>query len=150
MYAATIHLMPDKSLFPLIIIFVIVLVALHLCVFRPLLRLIDRRRGVTIGEEERAKQIEGASDGHEAEIRYELDMLRTRGTKIREGLRGEAEEKSRELLERARKDREEILARGAEEYEKVKRSASESIESDMPRLKDLIVSKIMMEGGEDE
>ncbi len=150
MLAVTVHLTPDKSFFPLLIIFVIVLVALHFLVFRPLLRLIDRRHEVTAGEEERAKGLESASAGYEVEIRREFEELKKRGTVIREGLRSEAEKTARELIERARRDREAILARGAEKHDEEKRQAASQIASDVPRLRELIVSKIMMEGGGDE
>ncbi len=144
MLAARVNLIPDKSFFALLGIFLFVLVVLRIFVFRPLIKLFEARRAVTHDELEKAKQIEHAADGHDAEVHKEFESLREIGTRKRAALRDEARRRSRELVEAAKKGSELIVAHGIEEQERLRATSSAFLEKDVPSLARTIVSRMLL------
>lgn len=142
MLAVHVNLLPDKSFFALLGIFIFVLMILRICVFHPLIRLFETRWAVTDGEIEKAKQIEHAADGHDAEVHREFESLREIGSQKRAALREEARRQSQELVEVAKKGSELIVARAIEKQEHLRAASSAFLEKEIPSLARAIVARI--------
>lgn len=134
MLAADINIIPDKTFFVLVGIFLFTATVLHWGVFHPLMRLLERRRAVTEGENERAHQIERAADGHDAEIHHELEMLKSEGAAIREHLREDGYREAQRITEDAKQACEQRTAAGYRHREKLHRAISSDLAGHLPEL----------------
>lgn len=152
MLAFTIHinLIPDKTIVPLLAIFLCVVVMLTFFVFRPVLRILDLRHDKTSKQLERAHEIDQAADEMDALMREGIARVRSYGATVRNELRLEAERQASGMLEASWKSREKIIAQGRRDIERRREYMSSSLEEQVSEVSALIVKHATMAKGEAE
>lgn len=148
MLSTTIQLIPDWTIIPLLVTFVLLAIALTRFVFRPVLKILDARHAMTEGELERARMLEHAIEGHHEEMEQEFAALREEGVSAREKLRAEAYVVANDMLDAARVQSRAIEAQGASERERFVRQEAQYIDKEVPKLARIISHQILTNDGE--
>jgi len=145
MLASTINLMPDKTVIPLLGIFLIVLFFLNYFLFRPVLRILDLRWEKTEGETVRAKDLDRATDELNAEIIQRIEDVRKQGSLTRRMLRKEAEDLAREIVENSKRQRESILRESRQNVDRMRGDLAKELEQQIPKISRIIEEYAFLE-----
>lgn len=143
-YSAEIHLMPDWTFFAQLGIFLLAAAAMSFFMFRPMLRLLDKRREYTTGADRRAAVIDTKAD----------DLEKLRAKELTDEIGGIQNERAAELS-RTQRDAEKMVSEAKTLAKKRMKDAEAGIESsrkaiaaDIGRrasdMADEMVSKLML------
>lgn len=97
-----IDLMPNITFFVQLGVFLVTLLILHLLVFRPILRIIDRRQALTEGAQEEAQVLDSKTEGMVEEYQCKVKEARGEGLVVKDKLAKEGEGQAKEILAKAR------------------------------------------------
>lgn len=138
-----IDLMPNMTFFVQLGIFLITLSFLHLLIFRPVLRLIAKRKEVTDGYRSRAEQL--GTQTEEMVGRYEasLKSAREEGLALKGKLTKEGEEAARKLMDDARRKVEHQLGQNRQALQAESKEAQLTLRKYSRQLSQTIAEKLL-------
>lgn len=99
-----IDLMPNMTFFVQMGIFLFTLIFMNVLIFRPVLRLIERRREVTEGYRAQAAGLQDQTEALVARYEAQMKTAREEGLSLKGELTKKGEEEARMVLAQARKD----------------------------------------------
>jgi F-type H+-transporting ATPase subunit b len=136
--ATSVQMMPDISVVWLLGIFLCAVALLTFFVFRPVLRIIDRRKDLTDGVVDRSQDIENAARELDAHMEEGFEKTRAEGTELRLQLRSEAEQSALAMVEEGQVERDLILARARDDQARLRTAMSIELASGADELAGLI------------
>jgi F-type H+-transporting ATPase subunit b len=133
-----IDLMPNETLFFQMGIFLFTFISLNLLVFKPILRIIERRKALTAGAEKEALVLDEKTQGLIETHRKKMQEARTQGLALKEKFKKEGETEAASLaakvqgeveasVENARSE----ISRESKEAQLVLRKLSRDLSKDM-------------------
>ncbi len=137
-----IHLVPDRSFFAQLLIFLITLAGLTFFVYRPIIRIIKARRKKTIDMLNEAKRMEAEIKLSAEKYTKALDAAKEVAQREKEAIRQTGIEEEIEIKEIARHESGEILAEARVKIEAAKKKAVEELKKEIPSLAEEIINKI--------
>lgn len=142
--ATSVQMMPDGSVVWLLGIFLCAVALLTAFVFRPILRIIDRRKVLTDDVVDRAQGIERAAGELDALMEKGFEKARAEGTELRLQLRKEAEESARTMVEDGHVERDLILARARDDQARLQTKMSGELNASVDKLADLVAAHALI------
>jgi F-type H+-transporting ATPase subunit b len=121
----------DKTLIIQLIIFIATIFILNSLLFKPFLRLVERREKLTTGRIKEAKELEEKVEHITREYRAKLDEIRAKATEERNDIRREAQAAAEDLIGRTHKEAQALLE---EARSKLKLEANEIRERIKPEI----------------
>lgn len=98
------NLTPDITLLYQLGIFIVVYFILKFLVFNPVLKIIEKRRELTVGMEQQAKDFSGKTEKLIEEYSQNIQKARQQGIEVRDVLRKEGEAQAGGLMAKAREE----------------------------------------------
>lgn len=133
----------NKWFFVLLVNFLILLYVLNIILFKPVLRVLKERDASVKDYLNAAREMEQKREEAIAKMNQELQAARIRAREIFERIRKEGLEKQRLLLEEASKEAIEMIGKAKEEIRIKAEKARQELRSDVDRLSDEIVRKLV-------
>lgn len=143
MLGEEVQLLPDKTIFIQLAIFLVVAVALNHFVFRPILKILALRRAKT---KEEGEKLQGLSERTETLVKdYETKIKEAKqeGFKIKESIRREGETQAQKVVLEARKASLSQMETIKETIEKETEAASKKLEKGAEDLAKTLAEKIL-------
>jgi F0F1-type ATP synthase membrane subunit b/b' len=138
-----IELIPDFTIVYQWILFMIAFMALHFCVFRPALHLIDRRRTGTDGAKETADALKIESEKLAAVYEKKLESARLEGIRKKDEIRTSGEKYKEESIKKARAEVERSLEEVRSKIDLESKEATLQLRSKSREMAHEIASKIL-------
>ena len=143
MLAEEVQLLPDKTLFIQLAIFLVVAVALNHFVFKPVLRLILLRRTRTKGEREKLEGLQQKTEGLMKEYEAKILKARQEGFKIKESIRREGEAQGQKIIHEAKQASMGQMDLVKKEIEKETEAATKELEKEAENLSQTLAEKVL-------
>jgi len=99
-----INLMPDLTFFVQMGIFIFVLISMRILIFRPILRILVRRKELTEGAQEEAEALDIKTEALVQKYESQMKGAREEGLELKGALTKEGEGEANQLLAQARKE----------------------------------------------
>lgn len=138
-----IDLMPNMTFFVQLGIFLVTLVLMNFLIFRPVLRLIAKRKEVTEGYRIRAEQLSAETDQLMTRYEAKLKTAREEGLGLKGQLTKEGEEAARSLMEKAHQEVEHQLSKNRQELQAESKQAQLTLRNYSRRLSQAIAEKLL-------
>jgi F-type H+-transporting ATPase subunit b len=116
---------------------------MHFLIFRPVLRLIARRKAVTEGYRTRAEQLTAETEQLMARYEAKLKTAREEGLGVKGKLTKEGEEAARALMEKAHQEVEHQLSKNRQELQAESKQAQLTLRNLPRRLSQAIAEKLL-------
>lgn len=121
----------------------IAFLTLHFAVFRPTLRLIEKRRTATDGTKEEAEKLTAASKDMAETYRKKMEVARIEGIRKKDEIRTGGEKFKEETLRKARSEAERILEDARQKIDIESKEAELQLRSKSREMGHEIASKIL-------
>lgn len=141
-----IDLAPNLTIFPMWVLFVVVLVALNHWVFGPTLAILDERKNQTERQEQNAKHLLEETQKRLASYEEAILQARNRAAVERERIVNEAHEDEKAIINKARSDTEKVLDDIKTKVEGEKGGAILKLRQEAQGLARSIVDKVLERG----
>jgi F-type H+-transporting ATPase subunit b len=138
-----IDLMPNVTFFVQLGIFLVTLVFMHLLIFRPVLRLIARRKQLTEGYRERAEQLGAQTESLVGRYEAQLKAAREEGLALKGKLTKEGEAAARASLDDARHKVEQQLQQNRQVLQAESKQAQLTLRNYARRLSQAMAEKLL-------
>jgi F-type H+-transporting ATPase subunit b len=138
-----IDLMPNATFFVQLGIFLFTLTCMHLLIFRPVLRLMAKRKEVTEGYRHRAEDLDSQTEQMVAHYEAKLKSAREEGLALKGKLTKEGEEAARALLDQARQGVEQELAKNRQALQAEAKEAQLTLRKYSRQLSVAIAEKLL-------
>lgn len=116
-------------------------------VFKPILKLIDKREHATLGAENRAEEFKVKAATVRAEVEQELRSARQAAASQREEIVGAARKEAQAKIDTAQKDNHDVLMKKLAEIDAARKAAETSLGSEAEHLANLISSRVLSDKG---
>lgn len=143
MLAEEIQLLPDKTFFIQLAIFLGVVVSLNYFVFKPVLKLIQLRRTRTKGEKEKLEDLKNKTESLIKEYEGKLLKAKQEGFQIKESIRKEGEVQAQKVIHEAKQAGLAQLEKARGAIEKETEAASKHLEKEAQNLGKSLAEKIL-------
>lgn len=143
MLAAEVHLLPDKTVFIQLAIFLVVLVGLNHLVFKPLLRLIRLRREKTKGSQDTIQKLTEKTDVLLKAYEEKMVKARQEAFGLKESIRREGEAQGQKIIEEARQVAITQMEKAKKEIEKETDLATKKLEAEAKTLSHSLAEKLL-------
>lgn len=118
-----IDLLPNQTFFVQAGLFLLTYAVLNFLVFKPVLRIIERRKQLTLGAEQESAELNGRAETLIQEYTQGLQEARSQGIALKEKFQKEGQEESQALLTRAREEMEVQMEKARQEISKETKEA---------------------------
>ncbi len=135
--------LPNLTFIWQLLIFLVVTISLTYLVFKPTLKIIQKRRELTLGKQTEAKDLQTEADILMKKYEEQLEEMRTQGSEIQKELIRQGNEVAEEIIKRAKLKNKEMLTKSLDELNKQKIQASQEMEKQASNVSQDIISKIM-------
>lgn len=141
----SIKLIPDATVFYQLIIFLVVVAILTVFVFRPILRILDKRRDKTNETQIRAEMLQGDINLMNQEYDQTISRARNEGSAIQQQLINKAEIDAKKILEEAKENEKELFRKNSELIFNETAALKTGLEKKVEEYSKMIVSKVLGE-----
>jgi F-type H+-transporting ATPase subunit b len=124
-----VELLPNETLFFQIGIFLFTFIALNFLVFRPVLRLIDRRKALTIGAEHDAEALQEKTQAMMDTHHQKLQEARAQGLSLKEKSKKEGETEAAAIAAQVQRELEAALEKTRSEISQQSKEAQLKLRS---------------------
>lgn len=100
--ANEIQLMPDKTIFFQLAIFIVVAISLNHFVFKPILKILNLRYAKTKGDKGKIESLIAKTDALVKEYEGKMRQAKLEGMQIKEGIRREGDEQGQKIVHEAK------------------------------------------------
>jgi len=132
----------DRSLLVQIVLFLVTVVGLNVLVFKPLFRVMDRRRELTAGRLDQAQSLKGQA----VEVQGQYDRLYAtivaEGDTLRKESRESARKREQEVMAQAKAEADARRETSASELARDRARAEEAVAHEAAALEALLVEKV--------
>lgn len=140
---AQIVLFPDKTLAFQLAIFIFTFLALHALVFKPVLRILERRRDLTVKVEAEAGELNVQAAELLQSCQHQIEAAREKGIALKEALRKEGEKQAEQLLLQARHESELYAEKTRQEILRQTQAARLVLQGQSEEFSKHVVAKIL-------
>jgi F-type H+-transporting ATPase subunit b len=141
-----IRLIPDFTVFYQLAIFLAVVAILSVFVFRPVLRILDKRRDKTLETEVRAEMLQTDINLINKEYDETISRARKEGCIIQQQVINKAEADAKKIIQAARREEKELSEKSRERISAEKTLLKKDLSKNIDEFSDMIVSKILGKG----
>lgn len=118
-----IDLMPNKTLLPQLLIFLSVFFFMNFLVFQPVLRLLKRRKELTVGATREAEELNTRTETMVQDYTQKLEAAHQQGLAFKEKFKKEGEAQAGEVLAQARQEMDASLEKARQEVQSQSKEA---------------------------
>lgn len=118
-----IDLLPNKTFFVQVGLFIFTYLVLNFLVFQPVLRILDRRKKLTVGSEKEAAELNTRTETLIREHADKLQGARREGIALKEKFQKEGQEEANVLVNQARDEMETEVAKARQELHQESKEA---------------------------
>jgi len=133
----------DYSLFIQIANFLFLIFVMNILLYRPIRKILGRRKDEMLSFEEAIADFQGRSGEHEKSLDGNRIDARKSGFKEKEGLLGEGMEEEKEILEEASSSAEDKLGKAREEIDRRMAEVRQSLQSEVAGFSKELAEKIL-------
>jgi F-type H+-transporting ATPase subunit b len=112
-----IDLLPNKTLIVQIAIFLFVYISMNFLVFRPVLRILARRKELTVGAEKSAEELNSKTENLVNQYTQKMEEAQAQGVALKQKFKKEGEDQATEILREAREALDSSLERTRQEVQ---------------------------------
>lgn len=112
-----IDLLPNKTLLPQLLIFISVFIFMNFLVFQPVLRILKRRKELTLGATRDAEALNSRSEADLQAYQHKIEEAQTQGLALKEKNKKAGEGQAQEILGKARQEIEATLEQGRQQIQ---------------------------------
>ncbi|MBI4124459.1 MAG: ATP synthase F0 subunit B [Deltaproteobacteria bacterium] len=138
-----VQLMPDKTLFTQLAIFLTVLAALNHFVFKPVLRIIRLRREKTKGDQTRIEELTKQTEGLVKEYEGKIHEARKEAFQMKEAIRREGEAQGQRIIQEARGASLAQMEKASRAIQKETEAASKKLEAQAEGMSRTLAEKLL-------
>lgn len=142
----SIKLIPDTTVFYQLVIFLAVVAILSVFVFRPVLRILDKRRDKTSETQNRAEMLQGDINLMNQQYDETISHARNYGCAIQQQIINKGQADSKKILEAAKTDEKELFRKNSELIFNETAALKTDLTKKVDEYSKLIVSKVLGEG----
>jgi F0F1-type ATP synthase membrane subunit b/b' len=139
----TVNLIPDKTVIWQLVIFLSVAAVLSFFVFRPTLKILERRRSETLGLEKEIEQLDGESETMEQKYAEKIAAARAEGSATERELVNLGEDEARKIVAAAREKEKGEIARVRDEVASESSASRRELSRSVDEFSKMIVSKVL-------
>jgi F0F1-type ATP synthase membrane subunit b/b' len=126
---------------------IVVWVTVGNLIFKPVLKLLDKREHATSGAETRAEELKIKAATVRTEVEQELRAARQAASKQREDIVSVARIEAQTKVDTAQKENHDLMMKKLAEIEAARKVAESSLESEAEHLANLISSRVLSDKG---
>jgi F-type H+-transporting ATPase subunit b len=130
----SIQLVPDGTLFFHILLFLVMIAALNVLLYKPVLRVLEERERLTVGRRREARELLNLVDEKLGRYERALREARAEGYRLLERVRAEAMEERQKRLSEVREEIAHLIAREKLEIAKQAEEAQRILEQESRRI----------------
>lgn len=141
--SAEIQLLPDKTFFLQLVLFLVVAVSLNHFVFKPVLKILNLRKMRTKGDRAKIEELMTKTQNLIKEYEAKMKEAKIEGVKIKEAIRREGEGQGQKIVHEAKQASLEQIEKIKQEIEMESKKASEQLEQQAKTLGKDMAEKIL-------
>jgi len=142
----SVNLIPDSTVIHQIIIFLIVLSVLTIFVFKPVLRIIEKRRGQTVDLNLQAQKLLSESETMDRRYNENLAVAKMEGSRLERELLRQGEEEGRTIVAKARDEERQAIARKRTEIQAAAQRVRQDLSLQIEEVAQMIIAKVLGRG----
>jgi F0F1-type ATP synthase membrane subunit b/b' len=139
----TVNLLPDKTVIWQLIIFLFVAAVLSFLVFRPTMKILERRRSETLGLEKKIGQVDQEAEVMEQKYAEKIAEARAEGSAAERELVNLGEEEARKIVAAAREKEKTEIGKVRDEVASDSSASRRELSRSVDEFSKMIVSKIL-------
>ena len=143
MLASELQLMPDKTFFVQLAIFLLVAIGLNYLVFQPVLRILSLRKTRTKGEQEKVRLLNAKTEQMVRDYEKKMQDARVEALKIKEEIRREGEVQGQKMIKEAREASLQEMAKIRQTLDSSKEEAKHALEKEAEVLGKQVAEKLL-------
>lgn len=137
-----IHLIPDKTFFAQLAIFLVTLCGLSFFIYRPIMKIIKARRTKTIELLDEIKRLENEIKDNAEKYNSRMEEAKNAAKQEKEAIRQTGLKEESDIKEVARHEANEIISEARVKIEAAKKKAIEELKKDIPSLAEEIINNV--------
>ncbi|MFH1874597.1 MAG: ATP synthase F0 subunit B [Pseudomonadota bacterium] len=135
--------LPDYTFLWQLLIFLLVTFSLTYFVFKPALKIIEKRRQLTLHKQQESKNIQIEADILIKKYEDRLEEMRQEGSYIQQELIRQGEEVGKDIIRRAKEKNKEVISKKMDEIAKIKLQIFQEMETKSDEISQQIISKVI-------
>lgn len=143
MMLSEVQILPDKTLWVQLAIFLAVLAALNHLIFKPVLRVIRLRREKTSGDRARIEALAKKTEGLVKEYEDKIYQARKEAFQMKEAIRREGDAQGQKIIQEARQASLAQMEKASQAIQKETESAAKKLEAEAQKMSQTLTEKLL-------